>query len=68
MEAKKIKDLKKGEFFTLKDYGECPDESKVYIRDSYDRTAKKYSCYKWSDINHESMIKADRTVFVGFTF
>ena len=31
-----IKELKKGDFFTLRDYGEYPDESRVYVRGEYE--------------------------------
>ena len=68
MTTKMIKDLKPGEFFTLKDYGEYPSENQVYVRGDYDRTEKKYGCYKWSDINHGSALKGTRIVFVDFTF
>ena len=68
METKAIKDLKKGEFFTLKDYGEYPPESRVYVRGDYERSEKKYSCYKFTDVNAESFFKGNRLVFVGFTF
>ena len=68
MQAIKIKDLKKGTFFTLKNYGEYPPESRVYIRGDYERSSKKYSCYKSEDYNHESFFNGSRIVFVGFTY
>lgn len=63
-----IKELKNGEFFTLKDYGEYPDEKRVYIRCEYDRASKKYSCIKFEDINAETFKKGSTVVYTDFTF
>jgi hypothetical protein len=68
MQAIKLKDIKKGTFFTLKNYGEYPPESRVYVRGDYERSEKKYSCYKFTNVNAESFFKSNRLVFVGFTF
>lgn len=48
MEAKKIKDLKKGEYFTLRPMEEAK-ESQVWIKGNYTRRKKGYSCTKWND-------------------
>lgn len=64
----KIKNVKQGDFFLLTFYGE-PDEKRVYIRDGYDRTERKYVAHKFSDINSELWLKGDRMVYVhGFRF
>jgi len=63
----KIKELKKGEFFTLKPISE-PEESQVYIRGEYDRSAKKYECGKFSDISYSRLIKGDTEVYTDFVF
>lgn len=62
-----IKDLKKGEFFTLKPI-ENPKESQVYIRGEYDRSEKKYCATKFSDICSGRVFKATQTVYTDFTF
>ena len=62
-----IKELKKGEMFTFKPT-EYPDYERVYIRDEYDRSTKKYGYTKWSDINHYAEAKGTRTVYTDFTF
>lgn len=62
-----IKDLKKGEFFTLKPIEE-PKESQVFIRGDYDRSEKKYECGKFSDISAYRMFKGDKVVYTDFTF
>lgn len=68
METKKLKDLKNGEFFTLKDYGDNPDEKKVYVRGNFERSEKKYSVTKFSDAFAERFLSGEKVVFVGFTF
>lgn len=62
-----IKDLKKGEFFTLKPIEE-PKETQVYIRGDYDRSTKKFECYKFSDICDYKLFKADKEVYTEFIF
>ena len=67
MEAKKIRELKKGEYFTLRPVDE-PKESQVYIRDEYDRAERKYCAFKWSDVCYCRFFSGDKVVYVGFTF
>ena len=64
---KKLKDVKPGEFFTLKPTPE-PKESQVYIRDDYDRSERKYLCRKFSDVNAWRYLKGDRIVYTEFYF
>lgn len=64
---KTIKELKKGEWFTLKEIEE-PKASQVYIRGEYDRESKTYACYKWEDVNEERYYKSTKAVFTEFTF
>lgn len=63
MEEKTIKEVKKGEFIKRK-----PDATRVYIKGDYDRASKSFSCIAYDDINQEIFIKANKKVFVGFTF
>lgn len=56
--------LKKGDFFRLKDSETAP----VWVRGEYIREVKKYSTHKFDDVNHEVLRKEDCVVFVGFTF
>lgn len=67
MERRRIKDLKKGEYFTLNPV-EYPKENRVWIRGDYERSLKKYSVIKWCDMCHESFMKGDREVYVDFEF
>ena len=64
----KLKELKKGELFTLKDYGEFPDEARVYVKGEYDRSAKDYTCWKFEDVNEDRYYKGTKEVYAGFIF
>ena len=59
-----LKELKKGDFFKLKD----SDTATVYVKGEYDRSTKTYSCFKFEDVNDERFFKGSKKVFVGFTF
>ena len=63
----KLKDLKQGEYFILKDIPE-PKESQVYIRGEYDRSTKKYLCGKFVDISYSRLLNGDTEVYTDFTF
>lgn len=63
----KLKELKKGDFFTKKAISD-PSESQVWVRGDYDRSAKKYDCYKFEDVNVFCQIKGDKEVFCDFIF
>lgn len=63
----KLKDLKKGEFFTKKDIPE-PNFNQVFVRGDYDRSEKKYEIYRFSDVNACGMMKGDAEVYTDFTF
>lgn len=63
----KIKDIKKGDYFTLKEILD-PKESQVYVKGDYDKASKTYSCFKFSDINSERFFKGDKEIYTGFTF
>lgn len=64
MAIKKIKELKKGEYFRLKDSDSVP----VWIRGEYVREEKKCSAYKFDDINHERLFSSNKDVVIGFEF
>lgn len=63
----KLKQLKKGDYFTLKPIPE-PKESQVYVRGEYDRSEKRYLCGKFCDISYCKALKGDTEVFVDFVF
>lgn len=62
--TKSICELKKGEFFRLKDSDTAP----VWVRGEYVPSEKKFSTYKYEDVNHERLCKGKTEVYVGFTF
>ena len=64
---RKIKDLKCGEFFTLKPIAE-PRESQIYVRGEYDRSAKKYACGKFDDIASCRNFSGEKEVYTDFIF
>lgn len=45
-----------------------PDAKAVYVINHYDKETKSFSCSDYDDMNKEIFIKADKTVFVGFSF
>ena len=62
-----IKDLKKGDFFTLKQL-EYPTEKQVYIRGEYDRTEKKYECIRFDDISNTRYLSGSKEIYTDFIF
>lgn len=60
----KLKDLKRGDFFRLKDSDTAP----VRVKGEYVRSEKKYSTYKFDDINHERLLSPDKEVITDFEF
>ena len=68
MKAVKLKELKKNDLFTLKPI-KNPKENPAYIKSSYNRTNKKYSCIRYSAIISEIiMLKGETIVYIDFTF
>ena len=64
MEQRPIRELKKGELFRLSDRETAP----VWIRGEYIRETKKYSIYKYDDVNHERLVSGGKRVIVDFIF
>ena len=67
MTAISIKDLKEGDYFTLRPI-EFPKESQVYVRGHYERSLKKFSVTKFSDTSSERFLRGNCLVYVGFFF
>lgn len=63
----KLKELKKGTFFTKKPI-EKPDEYQVFIRGEYVRSEKRYECTRFADVNDVQYIRGDKEVFTNFIF
>ena len=62
-----IKEVKRGEFFTLKP-SPFPKESQVYVRGEYDRSARRYDCGKFSDISMSRLFSGRTMVYIDFIF
>lgn len=69
MGTTKLKNLKKGDYFTLKPIEE-PTGDQVYIKGDFVRVEKlnKYSCSKFNDICSERFLKGDTIVYTDFIF
>ena len=65
---KSIKEVKKGEYFTLKEEIKEPNESQVWIKSHYNREDKTFTIYNFADINKEKFIKANRKVQTDIIF
>ena len=63
----KIKEMRKGAFFTKKLIDE-PKESQVWIRGDYDRSQRKYECQRFDDSNKFCYLDGDREVYTEPTF
>ena len=58
-----LKQIKAGDYIKRK-----IDAKAVYIKGAYDRATKSFSCIDTEDISREVFIKADKLVFIGFTY
>ena len=67
MEKKLVRELKKGQWFTLKPIEE-PKDNQVWVRGDYDRVSKTYGANNFDDMNRERFFKGDKEVYVDFIF
>ncbi len=67
MKATTIRDLKQGDYFTLKPIEE-PTMNQVYVREHYDRSTKMFCAHKFSDICYERFFKPTTIVYVDIYF
>ena len=58
-----IKNVKPGDYVKRK-----ADSKAVYIKGAYDRTTKSFELVDVEDINRIFYIKANKPVYVGFTY
>ena len=58
-----LKNVKPGDYVKRK-----ADSKAVYIKGAYDRTTKSFELKDVEVINRCVYVKADKTVFVGFTY
>lgn len=63
----KLKDLKKGTYFTLKPIAE-PKENQVWLRGDYDRSTRSYECTCFADVCYTMCLKGSKEVYTDFVF
>ena len=63
MQSITLKSVKPGDYIKRK-----ADSKAVYIKGAYDKASKSFTCIDVEDICREVFIKADKAVFVGFTY
>lgn len=63
MQQINIKSVKQGEYIKRK-----ADAKTVFIKGAYDRATKSFECIDTEDMNRQVYIKADKPVFIGFTY
>lgn len=64
MHTQILKSLSKGDYFRLVDSDTAP----VWVRGEYIREKRKYSTYRFDDVNHERLLPGNREVYVDFTY
>lgn len=62
-----VKDLKKGEYFTKKQI-EFPSDRQVWVRGEYDRSEKRYECYRFADVCDICYMSGSKEVYTDFIF
>lgn len=59
MQKIELRKLGRGDLFRLAGNDDAP----VWVRDEYDRSERKYLCYKWDDVNHWAYMRSARGVY-----
>lgn len=59
MQKIELRKLGRGDLFRLAGNDDAP----VWVRDEYDRSERKYLCYKWDDVNHWTYMRSVRAVY-----
>ena len=59
MKKIELRKLGRGDLFRLAGNDDAP----VWVRDEYDRSERKYLCYKWDDVNHWAYMRSVRAVY-----
>lgn len=71
MLIKSLKSINKGEYFKRVSYtsdGELKITEKVYVRDYYEPSSKKYCCYLFDDVKRYYMLSGSTLVTTDFEF
>ena len=54
-----LKKIPEGGFFRLSE----SETAALWVRGYYERSVKKFECYKYDNVNHESFMRGTREVF-----
>lgn len=63
----KLKSLKRGDLFVLKDIM-YPNHEQVWIKDEYDHSTKKFLVVNYADLSHSKQLTGDKLVYTDFIF
>ena len=63
MQTTTLRNVKPGEYIKR-----TAEAKAVYIKGAYNKSSKSFSCTDCEDISREVFIKADKQVFIGFTY
>ena len=66
MSTQTVRNLKPGDYFQL--VGKSGLQKAVYVRGDYDRASKRFSIYKFENINAERFIKGSALVSTDINF
>lgn len=67
----RLRDIRRGSFFhriNKRMGGEYCELSTVWCKGEYDRSDKKFECYKYEDVNDFRLLRGDTLVTIDFTF
>lgn len=59
MQKIELRKIGRGDMFRLAGNDDAP----VWVRDEYDRSERKFLCYKYDDVNHWSYMRSARGVY-----
>lgn len=59
MQKIELRKLGRGDLFRLAGNDDAP----VWVRDEYDRSERKYLCYKYDDVNYWTYMRSMRGVY-----
>lgn len=59
-----IRDMELGEFFRLS----ASDHAPVWVRGEYNRSTRKYECYKYDNVNYWSEFNGTRVALTDIEF
>ncbi|MEK9749569.1 MAG: hypothetical protein VW333_12705 [Pseudomonadales bacterium] len=62
-----IKDLKKGDYLTLKNIDD-PKANQVWLKDDYDKSSKSFFIVNFANMNKSKLVKGSLKIYTSFNF